>query len=89
MEILSGQLTVTTAGTAVQGPSVPGAAFVRALSSNTGAIYVGQDGASDVTSTNGYELSPGDALPFVVRNLEDYWFDTATNGNKVCWIRAG
>lgn len=87
-ERLSGQITVTTAGTAVRGLDVPGALFVRALSTNTGAIFVGNDGANDVTSGNGYELAPGDALPFVIRNLEDYWFDAATNGNKVCWIRA-
>lgn len=88
-EILAGQFTITTAGTAVRGPDVPGAAFVRALATNTGKVYVGNDGANDVTNANGYELSPGDALPFEVRNLQDFWFDAATNGDKFCWIRAG
>ena len=87
-EKVSGQITITTAGTAVRGPDMPGAVYVRALAANTGAIYIGNDGANDVTSSNGYELSPGDTLPFMVRNLEDYWFDAATSGNKACWIRA-
>jgi hypothetical protein len=88
-QTLSGQFTITTAGTAVKGPDVPGAVFVRALAGNTGKVYVGNDGADDVTALNGYELSPGDALPFVVENLNQFWFDSATNGDKFCWVRAG
>jgi len=85
----SGQFTITTAGNAAQGPDVQGAVFVRALATNTGKVYVGNDGANDVTSANGYELSPGEALPFVVRSLKDFYFDAATNGDKFCWLRAG
>lgn len=88
-EILAGQFTITTAGTAVCGPDIPGAVFVRALETNAGKAYVGNDGANDVTASNGYELAPGEALPFSVRNLQDYWFDAATSGDKFCWLRAG
>lgn len=88
-EIKSGQFTIATAGSAVQGPDILGAVCVRALSTNTGQVFVGNDGANDVTSGNGYELSPGDALPFVVNSLKDYYFDAANNGDKFCWIRAG
>ena len=88
-EVLSGQFTITTAGTKVKGPDIPGAVFVRALAGNAGKVYVGNDGSNAVSSSTGYELSPGDALPFVIRNLQDYWFDAATSGDKFCWIRAG
>lgn len=88
-EIKSGQFAIATAGSAAQGPDVSGAVFVRALSTNTGNVFVGNDGANDVTSANGYELAPGEALPFVVKSLKDYFFDAATNGDKFCWIRAG
>lgn len=88
-ETKSGQFTIATAGSAVQGPDVSGAVFVRALATNTGNVYVGNDGANDVTAANGYELAPGEALPFLVKSLKDYYFDAAEDGDKFCWIRAG
>ena len=42
----------------------------------------------DVTSANGYELSPGESVE--VRdliNLNRLWFDTVTNGNIVSWLK--
>lgn len=56
-QVISGQVTVTTAGTAVNGSNVqtPNGLFVRALAANTGVVYVGNDGAGDVrqaTATN-------------------------------------
>lgn len=87
---ISGQITVTTAGTAVQGSAVDliGGVFIRALEGNTGNVYVGNDGAGDVTSSNGFELGPGDIIYIPVQNLSDLWFDAATNGDKFCWIKA-
>lgn len=88
-ELLSGQITVTTAGTAVQGTAVQGYGFfIRALSTNTGVVYVGNDGAGDVTSANGYELAAGDQIYIEVRNLNELYFDSATNGDKFCWLKA-
>ena len=86
----SGQITITTAGTAVQGTAVGGAPdfYIKALSGNAGLVYVGNDGAGDVTSANGFELSAGDVV-FYHGFLSDLWFDAATNGDKVCWFRAG
>ena len=95
--LLAGQITVTTSGTAVQGTDVPawqpaeagGGFFVFALSTNTGNCYVGNDGAGDVTSSNGFELIKGSTPMFVrASNLNEYWFDALNNGDKVCWIRA-
>ena len=89
-DAISGQITVTTAGTAVQGSNVllENGVYVRALSGNTGVVYVGNDGAGDVDSANGYELSPGEAIAIQVRNMNELYFDAATNGDKFCWLKA-
>jgi hypothetical protein len=89
-ELLSGQITVTTAGTAVQGTDVAGVGwFIRALSGNSGNVYLGNDAAGDVTSANGYELAAGDQIYIEVRNLNELFFDSAENGDKFCWLKAG
>jgi len=94
MSLLSGQITVTTAGTAVAGPDVDivNAVLIRGLTGNTGLVYVGNDGAGDVTSANGFELDSGeDTIELssaVVTNLSQLYFDAATSGDKLCWILA-
>ena len=87
-KIYSGQITVTTAGTAVQGTSTGNYTgfFVRALSGNTGNVYLGNDGADDITSGNGYELAPGDQIYIEAPNLNELWFDAATSGDKFSWL---
>lgn len=88
-DVMSGVITVTTAGTAVQGTSVAGEGFfIRALKANTGIIYVGNDGNGDVASTNGYELSAGDQIYVDAPNLALLWFDASVNGEKACWLKA-
>ena len=83
----SGQITVTTAGTAVQGPSTGGLQVaVKAMAGNSGIVYVGNDAAGDVTSANGFELSAGEGV-VVRKNLNALWFDAATNGDKLCWLK--
>ena len=87
---MSGQLTVTSAGTAVQGTSVSllNGVYIKALSTNTGLIYVGYDGtASNVTSTTGFELAAGDIILLQVANLNNLWFNSSANNQKVCWIK--
>ena len=94
----SGQITVTTAGTAVQGPTSPRAGgtgsgkllgfYLRALSGNAGAIYVGNDGADDVTSSDGFELSAGEGVFVECNSLDALWFDAANDGDKVSWLLA-
>jgi len=84
----SGQITVTIAGTAVRGTNVPGREFViKAMAGNTGVVYVGNDGSDDVASTTGFPLAEGEAVPVFVNNLNDLWFDSAENGDKVAWIK--
>jgi hypothetical protein len=89
MAALSGQTTVTTAGTAVALGSQPigGRLAVKALAANTGIVVVGNDGAGDVTTSNGFQLSAGDVIVFNhVANLANIILDSAVNGEGACWI---
>jgi hypothetical protein len=87
---ISGVITVTTAGTAVQGGNVAltNGVYIRALSTNTGLAYVGNDGAGDVSSANGWSLLAGEMIVIQVANLSNLWFDTAVSGEKFCWLKA-
>jgi hypothetical protein len=87
----SGQITVAAAGTAVQGTDVTGLAgfYLTADTDNAaGIIFVGNDGAGDVTADNGFPLAVGQTIHVAVRNLNELWFDASVNGNKVCWLKA-
>lgn len=90
MAAISGKTTVTTAGTAVAlgSQDLYGASlFIRALSGNTGVVYVGNDGAGDVASANGYEMNASDeVLISKVLNLGQIWVDAAQNGEGVTWL---
>ena len=87
----SGQITVTTAGTEVQGPSVSGTPFqIKALPTNTGVMYVGNDGSNAVSSSTGYPLSAGDVVILGnITNLNQIYVDSSINGEKVAWIKVG
>lgn len=84
----SGQITVTTAGTEVRGSNVVslGGFMVRALSTNTGKMYIGNAGNDTVSSSTGYELSAGDQIFIDVENLNEILVDSSVNGEKVCWF---
>uniref|UniRef100_A0A6M3LAR4 Uncharacterized protein n=1 Tax=viral metagenome TaxID=1070528 RepID=A0A6M3LAR4_9ZZZZ len=91
--VRSGQTTVTTAGTAVRLSSATircTRVTIQALDGNTGAIYVGNDGAGDVTSANGFVLGAtagtNDRLTLDVADLAKVWIDSAVNGEGVSWI---
>lgn len=89
MAALSGQVTVTTTGTAVQGPSTPtGRLFaIKAHQDNTDVIWVGNDGAGDVASGNGFPLNAGEGVVVDGPTLNKLWFDADVNGEKACWFR--
>lgn len=86
--VASGQKTVTTAGTAVQLSTTSniGEFIIKANNGNTGLMFIGNDGAGDVTSANGFELSAGRSVPFI-GNLSSIWVDSAVSGEKVNWIK--
>ena len=74
----SAQVTVTTAGTAVQGPALRGNAFqINFKDGQAGLGYVGNV-SGDVTSSNGYELKPGGSpvIASDLSNLNQLYFDS-------------
>ena len=86
---LSGQKTVTAAGTAEALGSQPigGSLAVKALAANTDVVVVGNDGAGDVTTSNGFELSASEVIVFnLVGDLANIMVDAAVSGEGVCWI---
>jgi hypothetical protein len=89
MPALSGQKTVTTAGTAValgtQAINAP--LMIKALDTNTGVVAVGSDGAGDVTVSNGLRLEAGESVVLeFVGSLAHLWLDSAVNGEGVSWL---
>lgn len=90
MSAISGQKAVAAAGTALAlgTQTIHGPLMVKALDANTSYIYIGNDGAGDVASTNGLELAPGDAVVFDhVGSLTSLFVDCAVNGEGVAWLQ--
>lgn len=88
---LTGQVTVTTAGTAVQGSSIasPNGFMIFMKPQNTSYGYVGNNGAGDVSSSNGVIMEPT-KIPIIVAgvdNLNKLWFDTAVSGEGFTWMK--
>jgi hypothetical protein len=86
---LSGQTTVTTAGTAVAlGDQLINAPLMlKALETNTDIVAVGSDGAGAVTVSNGMRLEAGDVIVFeYVGNLATLRIDSAEDGEGVAWL---
>lgn len=89
---ISGFITVATAGTAVAGPATGAGTFMLlANPANTGTYcYVGNDGADDVGSGNGYPLTKA-GTPVVVTvgpgGLAGYYFDSDTNGDDIIYLK--
>ena len=89
MSSISGQKTVTAAGTAVQLGTlrIEAPLMVKALNTNTGVVALGNDGLNDVTLSNGLRLAAGEVVIFnFVGSLADLWLDSAVNGEGVGWI---
>ena len=89
MAALSGQKAIAAAGTAeaLGSQLINGPLMVKALIANTNNMFIGSDGAGDVTSANGLQLAAGDVVVFdFVGNLATLWLDSAVNGEGVSWI---
>jgi hypothetical protein len=83
----SGQITLTTINQSYAGPDIPGDSFlIKALSSNTGIVYVGNDDGS-VSATTGYPLSAGESVYIELSNLNSLRFLGSVAGQKVAWLR--
>lgn len=84
--IRNGQQTVTTAGTAEALASTKTeivAVIIKALVGNTNNIYVGD---SDVASSNGFVLGPGDPVVLAIDDLSKVLIDADTDGEGVSWL---
>ena len=91
MRVDTGVTTVSSAGTAVQVLNATNRVKrikFKALAGNSGLAYVG---ISDVSSSNGYELSAGHEHEVDLGTyggsvpVNIFYVDAATNGDKVCW----
>jgi len=86
---LTGQKTVSVAGSAeaLGSQTINAALLIKALDTNTDVVVVGNDGAGDVTLSNGMRLEPGDCIVMeFVGNLSALMVDAAVNGEGVCWV---
>ena len=89
MAAISGQKTVTTAGTelALGTAQIDGPLMVKALDTNTGVVALGNDGAGVLTTSTGIRLTAGEVVVFAwVGNLGSIMIDSAVNGEGVSWI---
>ena len=90
---ISGFITIAAAGTAQAGPeSGPGTFVLIANPANTGTYcYVGNDGADDVASTNGFPLSKTLGNQIVVTvgpgGLAEYMFDSDTTNDDIIYLK--
>ncbi len=86
----SGQKTVTTAGTeAALATSQPvaGPVAIKALTTNTGLVYIGNAGDGTLSSSSGYPLAAGESVTLnLVGNLAEIMVDSAVNGEGVAWL---
>lgn len=89
MAALSGQKTVTAAGTEVVLGTIQVNAplMVKALDTNSGKIYIGNNGDGTVSSATGLVLLAGESVVFEwVGSLAAIWIDASVNGEGVAWL---
>ena len=77
--------TVTVGTTAVQLSDivVVEAVAVKALSTNTGIVYVGDSG---VTTSNGFELTAGESLTVLIDNVDKIYVIASAASQNVRWF---
>jgi len=82
--VFTGQVTVPTPGVRVQLPDVPcRSASLRALSTNTAAIYLGNE---LVNAANGFPLAAGDCLDLAIDNLRRLYIDAAVANEGIAYL---
>ena len=85
---VSGTIKVTAAGTRVQAAHKGNlsTAVFKARSDNTGDVYLG---GSDVSSTDGMTLIPGESIQLHLANpvsSAQFWVDADNNNDQVDFI---
>jgi phosphatidylserine/phosphatidylglycerophosphate/cardiolipin synthase-like enzyme len=82
--VWTGRLTVPSPGARVQLPDVPcRSATIRALSTNTGSVYLGNE---LVDSSTGFPLAAGDAVDIAIDNLRRLYIDAAVADEGVAFL---
>lgn len=82
--IYSGKVNVAISGTEViLGSAIISSVTIKALSANTGIIYVGAGG---VSSANGFQLAAGDTVSIDISNLATVWIDSSVNGEGITYL---
>tara|TARA_R100000656_G_scaffold122865_1_gene98838 strand:+ start:110 stop:403 length:294 start_codon:yes stop_codon:yes gene_type:complete len=91
MKYDAGTTNVPSAGTRVQLSNTTNRVRlinVKALAGNSGLVYFG---VSDVSASNGYELSATNTIEIDFADsggtvaFSTFYVDAATNGDDVCW----
>lgn len=84
---ITGIVTITTAGTPVQGGAVTNinGFYLKGNPANTGSVWVFFYGQ---TKASGFPLASGQAVPLAVTSLAVMGFDADVSGEKICWIKA-
>ena len=82
---------MTTAGTEVSltaaSQLVSGPVAIKALSTNTGTMYIGNAGDGTVSSSSGYPLAAGEQIILnLVGDMTEIMVDASVNGEKVAWL---
>ena len=87
----AGTTTVSTAGTEQRLSNTPNRVLwlkAKALAANSGIVYLG---VSDVSATNGYELSAGNEIEVSFADaggtitFSTLYVDSASDGDKLAW----
>lgn len=84
--VLTGQVTVSTAGTRVQISSTSApilSVTIRTDVGNAGNVFVG---GSNVSSTTGYIMGPGETVSLDIDDLTDLYIDAANDDDSVSYI---
>jgi hypothetical protein len=78
-------LNVTTAGTRVRLPDIPGRLVtIVANKGNTGSIFAGMITVS--SSVFGVELEAKDSFDFQVSNANEIYIDSSVNGEGISYV---
>jgi hypothetical protein len=85
MSAISSQVTLTTASVAYSLGSTTynDIVIIKALPTNTGVVYIGNDGNDTVSSTTGFPLSAGDTVVLSAGSLSKVYATSTVNGDKV------
>lgn len=89
--VAHGQVTITTAGTAIRMPPIPipegFAVTILAKPANTGTIYLGKTKEDAENASVRFDgLAAGLAISLRINKLNEIWVNTDTNGDGISWI---